>query len=55
VTSFPQVSPPKPCTCLSPPHPSYMPRPTNSSLFYHPHNSGWKDFSLCFLKYIYSL
>jgi hypothetical protein len=23
------------------PHPSYMPRPSHSSLFYHPHNSGW--------------
>jgi hypothetical protein len=23
------------------PHPSYMPRPSHSSRFYHPHNSGW--------------
>jgi hypothetical protein len=22
-------------------HPSYMPRPTHSSRFYHPHDSGW--------------
>jgi hypothetical protein len=41
VVSFPQVSPPISCTRLSPPHPSYMPRPSRSSRFYHPHNSGW--------------
>jgi hypothetical protein len=22
-------------------HPSYMPRPSHSSRFYHPHNTGW--------------
>jgi hypothetical protein len=40
VVSFPQVFPPKPCTCLSPPHLSYMPCPSHSR-FYHLHNSGW--------------
>jgi hypothetical protein len=38
VVSFPQVSPPKPCTRLSPPQPRYMPCPPHSSRFYHPHN-----------------
>jgi hypothetical protein len=33
--------PPKPCTHLSPPHTRYMPRPSHSSRFYHPHNRGW--------------
>jgi hypothetical protein len=42
MVTFPQVSPPKPCTRHSPPHPSYMPRPPHSSRFYHPHNSGWE-------------
>jgi hypothetical protein len=36
VVNFPQVSPTKPCTRISPPHPSYMPRPFHSSRFYHP-------------------
>jgi hypothetical protein len=39
VVSFPQVSPPKPYTRLFPPHPLYMPRPSHSSRFYHPHNN----------------
>jgi len=26
---------------LSPPHTCYIPRPSNSSLFYHPNNIGW--------------
>jgi hypothetical protein len=26
---------------LSPPNPRYMPRPSQSSLFYHQHNIGW--------------
>jgi hypothetical protein len=38
VVSFPQVSPPKPCTGLS--HTCYMPHPSDSSQFYHLHNSG---------------
>jgi hypothetical protein len=33
--------PTKSCTRLSPPYPSYMPRSSHSSRFYHPHNSGW--------------
>jgi hypothetical protein len=40
VGSFPQVSPPKPCTHLSSPHMRYMPRPSYSSRFYHPHDIG---------------
>jgi hypothetical protein len=24
------------------PHPRYMPRPSHSSRFYHPHNGGWE-------------
>jgi hypothetical protein len=39
--SFPQASPPKPCTHLPLPHPGYMPRPPHSYRFYHPHNIGW--------------
>ena len=38
---FPPVSPPKPCIRLSSPHMRYMPRPSHSSRFYHPHNIGW--------------
>jgi hypothetical protein len=38
---FPSGFPTKPCTRLSPPHPSYPPRRSHSSRFYHPHNSGW--------------
>jgi hypothetical protein len=30
-----------PIKTLPLPHPCYMPRPTHSSRFYHPHNSGW--------------
>jgi hypothetical protein len=30
-----------PWTRLSPPHPSYIPRPSHSSRFYHTNNSGW--------------
>jgi hypothetical protein len=41
VLSFLQVSPPKPCNASSLPNPSYMPRPSHSSRFYHPHNIGW--------------
>ena len=41
VVSFLQVSPPKSCTCLSPPHTRYMPRPSNSSRLYHPNNIWW--------------
>jgi hypothetical protein len=37
---FPKVSPPKPYTALSPPHPHYMPHPSYFSRFYHPHNIG---------------
>jgi hypothetical protein len=32
VVSFTQVFPPKPCKCLSPPNPSYIPRPSHSSI-----------------------
>jgi hypothetical protein len=38
IGSFPQVSPPKPCTSLSHPHTRYMPCPFNSSRFYHAHD-----------------
>jgi len=43
VVSFPQASPPKPCTWPSPPipHTHYMPHPSHSSRFYHPKNIGW--------------
>jgi hypothetical protein len=34
VVSFPPISPPKPYTRLSPPHPRYMPRPCYSSLYF---------------------
>jgi hypothetical protein len=37
---FPSGLPPKPCTRLSPPHKCHTPRPSHSSQFYHPHNSG---------------
>jgi hypothetical protein len=37
---FHEVSPPKPCTRLPPPR--YLPCPSNSSRFYHPHNIGWE-------------
>ena len=36
MVSFPQVSPPEPCAPL--PHTRHMPRPSQSSRFYHPHN-----------------
>ena len=36
---FHQVSPPKPCSCLS--HMHHMPHPSHSSWFYHLHNIGW--------------
>src|SRR5215510_5969432 len=44
---FPQVSPPTPCTPLSPPHTRHMPRPSHSSRFNHP--QGHRSFrsSLC--------
>jgi hypothetical protein len=39
---FPSGSPPKPYyRRLCPPHPLYMPRPSHSSVFYHPYNIGW--------------
>jgi hypothetical protein len=41
VVSFLHVSPPKPYTWLSPPHPSYMPRPSHSVRIYHLHKSRW--------------
>jgi len=41
VGSFPQFNSPNPCTCLSPPHTRYMPRPSHSSRFYHPQNILW--------------
>ena len=41
VFSFPQISPPKPCTRLSPPHTRYKPRPSHSPRFYHTQNIGW--------------
>jgi hypothetical protein len=41
MVSFPQVFTPKPFKRLSPPHTRYMPRPSYSSRFHHPHNSGW--------------
>ena len=41
MVSFPQVSPTKPCICLSSTHTRYMPRPSHSSRFYHRNNSGW--------------
>jgi hypothetical protein len=40
VVSFPQVSPQKPVHASPLPHPSYMPRPSHSSQFYHPRNIG---------------
>jgi len=40
VASSFQVSPPKPCTQLSSPHTCYMPQPSHSSWFDHPHNIG---------------
>jgi hypothetical protein len=40
VASISQVPPPKPYTHFSPPQPRYMPRPSHSSLFNHPHNIG---------------
>jgi hypothetical protein len=46
---FPQVSPPKPCTRLSP-NPSYIPRPSHSSRFYHPRNSGCTKYCELFMK-----
>jgi len=41
--SFPEASPPKPCTWPSSPipHTHYMPIPSHSSRFYHPKNIGW--------------
>jgi hypothetical protein len=41
VASFPQVSPPKPCTRLYSHHTPYMPRPSHS-WFYQPSNIGWR-------------
>jgi hypothetical protein len=41
VVSFPQFSLLKPCISLSCPHKRYMPRPSHSSRFYHPKNTGW--------------
>ena len=41
VVSFPQVSPPKPCIRLSPPHTRYIPHPSHSSRFYHTKNIWW--------------
>jgi hypothetical protein len=38
--SFPQVTPLKPCTRLSPPNMRYMPHTSYSSRFYHAHDSG---------------
>jgi hypothetical protein len=44
------------------PNPSYMPLPSHSSRFYHPHSSGWglqimelliMNFSLCYFIYCY--
>jgi hypothetical protein len=42
VVSFPQVSPSKPCICLSSPlpHTCYILRPSHSSQFDHPNNNG---------------
>jgi hypothetical protein len=40
VASFPQFSPPKPCTHLSSPHTCYMPHPSHFSRFNHPNNMG---------------
>jgi len=40
VITFPQVSPPKPCTHLSSPHTRYMPGPSHSSRFNHLNNIG---------------
>ena len=59
VVSFLQVSPPKPCTRPSLPHMRYMPCPSHSSRFYHPHNIGWGvqiiklDMCMCIYKYIH--
>jgi hypothetical protein len=41
VVCFSQVFLQKPCTRLSPPHPSYMSLQSQSSRFYHPQNIGW--------------
>jgi hypothetical protein len=40
VVSFTQVSPPKLCKPLFPPHTRYTNRPSHSSRCYNPHNSG---------------
>ena len=54
VVSFPQVSPPKPCTRLSPP--PYVPHAPPISFFYHSHNTGWAGYiiSVCVL-YVHSM
>jgi hypothetical protein len=54
---FPLGFPPNPCTRLSSPHPSYMPRPSHSSRFYHPHNFGWavQIIKLLIINFPYSL
>ena len=41
VVSFPQVSTPKLCIHLSPPHTCYLPRSSLSSTFDHPNNIWW--------------
>ena len=41
VVSFPQISPSKPLYTSPLPHTRYIPRPSHSSWFYHPHNIGW--------------
>ena len=40
MVSFPQVSPPKPCICLSSPYVLHD-SPSHDSQFYHLHNTGW--------------
>ena len=38
---FPSGVPTEPCIRLSSPHMCYIPRPSRSSRFYHPKNTGW--------------
>jgi hypothetical protein len=45
VVSFPQISPPKPCTRLSPPLTRYKPHPSHSARFYHTQNIAWGTLS----------
>ena len=44
--SFPQVSPPKPCTHLFSPHTCYMPCPSQFSSLAHPNDIWWSTQSI---------